>query len=315
VDLRQLVKTDLNLLVVLWVLFEEQSVSRAAERLFVTQSAVSKSLSRLRALLDDPLFTRGGYGLVATPYLEALAPKLIQVLNGVGGLLEPVEFDPQVSRVQIRIACSQTVEMIVMPWLLAYLQRNAPSVSVHSAHYDSDILQRLAQGELDFAISMEYAQYPDDFEIENFITSSPALFARKGHPLSAKVIYPDDLLSYPRLKLKMPDEGLTELFQNVYDKQRAIVQGWQVAFETENLITALSIARVTDSLLPGPDVLSKMIVAASDLEVLRVQPFASEQLNFVLVNHRRTHSSAMHQWFRSVLLAIGEQTMKDRGQA
>ena len=66
-DIRELGRLDLNLLVALEALIEEGSVSRAAERLYITQSAMSKTLGRLRELFDDPLFIRRGSGMVPTP--------------------------------------------------------------------------------------------------------------------------------------------------------------------------------------------------------------------------------------------------------
>ncbi|HSF82215.1 MAG TPA: LysR family transcriptional regulator, partial [Anaerolineales bacterium] len=66
-DTKILARIDLNLLVALQVLIEEQSVTRAAERLYITQPAMSKTLQRLRELFDDPLFIRSGRGLIPTP--------------------------------------------------------------------------------------------------------------------------------------------------------------------------------------------------------------------------------------------------------
>lgn len=75
-DIRDLGRLDLNLLVALEALIEEGNVSRAAERLFITQSAMSKTLGRLRQLFDDPLFIRKGAGMVPTPRAEQLARQL-----------------------------------------------------------------------------------------------------------------------------------------------------------------------------------------------------------------------------------------------
>lgn len=75
-DTRTLARIDLNLLVALQVLLEERNVSKAAERLFITQSAMSKTLGRLRELFDDPLFTRSSHGMVPTPRALDIQKKL-----------------------------------------------------------------------------------------------------------------------------------------------------------------------------------------------------------------------------------------------
>src|SRR5210317_1547630 len=89
-----LAKIDLNLLISLHTLLEERSVSRAAERLFITQPAMSKTLSRLRNLFGDPLFTRSSHGMQPTPRARALAGDLNSILEGIAELVSETAFDP-----------------------------------------------------------------------------------------------------------------------------------------------------------------------------------------------------------------------------
>lgn len=78
---KRLSKIDLNLLIALEVLLEERSVTRAAQRLFITQPAMSKTLQRLRDLFNDPLFTRTAHGLVPTPKAADLQQPLVAILE------------------------------------------------------------------------------------------------------------------------------------------------------------------------------------------------------------------------------------------
>jgi DNA-binding transcriptional LysR family regulator len=82
-NLQKLSRLDLNLLVALQALLEEKSVTRAAQRLFITQPAMSRVLQRLRQQLDDPLFTRTGNILVPTPKAEELQLRLPMLLDGI----------------------------------------------------------------------------------------------------------------------------------------------------------------------------------------------------------------------------------------
>ena len=100
----KLARIDLNLLVTLQVLIEERNVTRAAERLFITQPAMSRTLSRLRDLFDDPLFTRAARGLIPTPRTEELAELLPDLLASVGQLVTPQSFDPATCEQSFRIA-------------------------------------------------------------------------------------------------------------------------------------------------------------------------------------------------------------------
>ena len=91
----QLHRVDLNLLVALQALIEEQNVTRAAERLFITQPAMSKTLQRLRDLFDDPLFTRSSHGLIPTPKTEELRAPLADVLDRLNMIVTPADFIPE----------------------------------------------------------------------------------------------------------------------------------------------------------------------------------------------------------------------------
>ena len=91
---RKLIRTDLNLLVALQILLEERNVTRAAERLSVSQPALSKTLQKLRDSFEDELFTRTAHGLVPSPRAEALAQELPALLESVERVLGNEDCDP-----------------------------------------------------------------------------------------------------------------------------------------------------------------------------------------------------------------------------
>ena len=93
-NLKAIAKADLNLLVALYVLLEERSVSAAAKRLSITQPAMSKTLSRLRETFDDPLFVRSKRGMQPTPRAESIWPELKVLLSKIETLLDGEDFTP-----------------------------------------------------------------------------------------------------------------------------------------------------------------------------------------------------------------------------
>ena len=103
-DTREFSKVDLNLLISLQVLLEERSVSRAAERLFITQPAMSKTLTRLRILFNDALFTRSSRGMQPTPRALELAARLGEILGDISHLLSEPGFDPRAVQGEITLA-------------------------------------------------------------------------------------------------------------------------------------------------------------------------------------------------------------------
>ena len=106
-DAKDLARVDLNLLVALQRLLEEESVTKAATRLHITQPAMSKTLQRLRETFNDPLFVRSGRGLSATPRAIELKSQLPSILTSIANMLINDEFDPSSYEGEVFIMCAE----------------------------------------------------------------------------------------------------------------------------------------------------------------------------------------------------------------
>src|SRR5579871_2137367 len=143
---------DLNLLRIFDLLFEERSVSRAARRLSLTQSAVSHALARLREMMGDPLFTRGAGGLQPTARAEELAPQLREILVRIRTALSPPSFDPRSSSREFTIAAGAYVCRLLLPPLVALARAAAPGVTLRIVNVNQALLDELDQGSVDIGI-------------------------------------------------------------------------------------------------------------------------------------------------------------------
>lgn len=146
---------DLNLMRVFVAVFETRSLTAAAERLFVTQSAVSQSLGRLRKLFEDQLFERRGGQMQPTPVAQDAYTDLREALDRVDLALSRVrDFDPSSSRRTFRIALSELGEIGWLGAILAEVRRAAPEVVVESVALDHDeIATWLDRGHVDVAVT------------------------------------------------------------------------------------------------------------------------------------------------------------------
>lgn len=125
-DLRRL---DLNLLIVFETLMHERSVTRAAEKLFLGQPAISAALARLRSLFDDPLFVRTGRSMEPTARAEEIFALLSPALDSIStAVSRAADFDPATSNAVFRIGLSDDVEFALLPALLRRLRAEAPGV-------------------------------------------------------------------------------------------------------------------------------------------------------------------------------------------
>ncbi|OAT20782.1 LysR family transcriptional regulator [Buttiauxella noackiae ATCC 51607] len=149
-------KIDLNLLIAFAVLFREQSVSLAADKLHLGQPAVSGSLARLREMFDDPLFIRSGHRMQPTSRATELHSELMPLLEQLqSALFQQAQFNPANAKATVTIGMTDWVEMWLMPQLLPALREEAPGVRLNVVASDPFTdSQRLEGGELDMIISV-----------------------------------------------------------------------------------------------------------------------------------------------------------------
>lgn len=152
-------RLDLNLFRVFAMIYRERNLTRAAERLCISQSAVSHALARMRQQLDDPLFVREAQGVVPTPLAIKMWP---DIEDGLSFFERAVDrgssFDPARDVEQVTLAMNDEIEPILLPIFVAGLQREAPGLRVASVRVSRPTLRaELATGRLDCAIDVAQA--------------------------------------------------------------------------------------------------------------------------------------------------------------
>jgi DNA-binding transcriptional LysR family regulator len=153
---------DLNLLIAFDVLIEERSVTRAAERLNLTQSAMSAALKRLRESFADDILVQHGKRMVPTAAALSLAPDVSAALLNMRAILASgMRFDPANSQRKFRIVGSDYITTVLLGPVLRMLHKEAPQIRIEITLPRSDILELLDDGEIDLLISPEQFLSPD----------------------------------------------------------------------------------------------------------------------------------------------------------
>ncbi len=147
---------DLNLLKAFDVLMDERSVTRAADRLAVSQPAVSGMMNSLRENFNDPLFIRARRGIVPTPRAEALAGSVKRLLADAEAMLSPGEFDPATAEMILTVAGTDySMRNILVP-LLSVLRQEAPGIQLRMLPIDDTLIEtQLERGDIDIALMTE----------------------------------------------------------------------------------------------------------------------------------------------------------------
>jgi DNA-binding transcriptional LysR family regulator len=312
-DIRELGRLDLNLLVALEALLEERNVSRAAERLFITQSAMSKTLGRLRELFDDPLFVRKASGMIPTPRAEQLAQHLPQVLQAVQAMVQPPEFDPLTYQGRFALLVQGHTGIWAMPRLLDRLSRTAPGIRLRSISHVDDQAAMLASGELDFLLQAERYQYPPELHLTTLGFAPPVLLARAGHPLEGREPAWEEVLQYPQVSLLLTE--IAEI-QFIADAESAFLEherNFKPHLETDNLFTAIQTVLRSDYLFPAPPLFLEQGELATGLIALPLPEGEEVTLKYVLVQHERVLSSPAHQFLYREIIATTEDFRRQYG--
>ncbi|KAE9534219.1 transcriptional regulator [Ursidibacter arcticus] len=177
---------DLNLLKALHALIEERNVSRAAERLNLTQPAVSTMLAKLRHRFNDPLFIRTAHGMIPTARAEALAQPVKAILDSIGILMQPVAFNPINLEYTFKLAGTENgIRTLGVPFALK-LAHLAPKVKVvFLAVQGQDLNKNLADGVWDLAMTGQQ-QLDDRVHFDFLMGEEYGCAVRQDHPVLAQ---------------------------------------------------------------------------------------------------------------------------------
>ena len=144
---------DLNLLVSLEALLAERSVTRAADRVGLSQPGMSNTLARLRKLFDDPLLVREGLGLVPTPRAESLRQPVQEALSLIRHALDDRPgFDPASDHVTFTVSCSDYSLLMLIGPLVRHLAAAAPGLTIQVLPRAADAVRLLRDGDADLVI-------------------------------------------------------------------------------------------------------------------------------------------------------------------
>ncbi|MFA5629906.1 MAG: LysR family transcriptional regulator [Porticoccaceae bacterium] len=296
---RFLLQLDLNLLKALYLLLDEKNVTRAADRMFVTQSAMSKTLRRLRESFNDALLVKTTHGLVPTPLAERLAQQL-KILFGQMEQLSPQTFDPVECHDRIRIAATETFALGVLPFYILRLKELAPNLQIELLHLTDDYLDLLAAGTLDFAAYLDQS-YPEGFISHPLYTTHPKIWCRAGHPLAGKKkLSLEDIRAYTKIAFHSPHLSHLEL-NNILNELEKEELGRDILLTTSHFLVAINVLANSDALMVAPEFLQRFpLLDLVSHSVSHIPLFDKlKVVNVGIIQHERTFNSPLHKWLMS----------------
>lgn len=189
---------DLNLLRVFEALCEERSVTRAGERLGLTQSAVSHALNRLRISLDDDLFIRTADGMRPTPWTKEAAPRISRALGMMQRALAPADFEPELSDRRFTLGLTPYLSAVLAPRVTALFRARAPKAELTLRHHDLSISEALDTGRLDLALGA-FGRVDERFERRFLFRERLVWVLRRQHPAANAPLTLEALAKVPHI--------------------------------------------------------------------------------------------------------------------
>ena len=293
---------DLNLLRSLELLLTEQSVTAAARRAGVTQSSMSHTLGRLRALFQDALLVRAGRGLVSTPRGESLLAPIQRWLREVGAMVHGAPaFVAATSTREFVLACPDLLGAL-LPELLARLSSLAPKVRLEvRALPVSDLGVALGDAACDLVL------LPGPCEGVGLVQRSLGrlswcVLARRGHPALSGRLTAKVWGSYPHVMVRSGRSTPNRVGQAVAAERVSR----EVGLVVPGFLLALYAVAHSDFFFTAPRELVTRLAAPLGLEVL-APPLRIPSLEVLSVWHERVHADPGHKWFRGVIVEAWSQ--------
>ncbi|MGF1698384.1 LysR family transcriptional regulator [Vibrio lamellibrachiae] len=294
-ELEEVYRKDLNLLVALRVLIEECSVSKAAARLNLSQSAMSRVLGRLRHLLDDPLFTRQGQHLIPTEKALEIDRSLGEPLESLRQLLSPLDFEPQSCDQSFSIATTDYAMQTILPFALPRIYQEAPHVSFNFLPLQHDRLSdQLTYEGADLAICRPTGPV-EPLRSEVLGRVGVLCLLSKQHPLADKEMNLHDYLSYPHAMIAISDGVKALLDQSLVGNPQP-----KMVLRAYHLEAAVAIVDTMPIIITVPADLAYLVAERYDLAV-KPLPFQFTPFDYSMIWHPRCEHSPAQEWLRSIV--------------
>jgi DNA-binding transcriptional LysR family regulator len=288
---------DLNLLPIFVALMEERSVTRAAERMGMTQPALSNALSRLRLMLQDQLFVRERYGIQPTPIALELSPLIAEALAQLdNAVLGQQAFDPVKAERLFTIAPNGYVEFVLVPAIVARLEKVAPGIKLRLTPYGNDLVETGVVSGTTALVLGRIVDPPDNLVVQHLMDEGLACAVRADHPGVGDVMTREQFETMKHVNIVPPGRMRAGLFQALAQQQLKR----DVAISVTNFFAAAEMVAVTDYCATLPTLICRQLMHDPRLKVLPA-PVDLGSFPVEMAWHVRYRHDPAHRWLRALI--------------
>ena len=295
---------DLNLLKALDVLLEERHVSRAAARFHLSQSAMSRTLARLRETFADELLVRTGDGYELTPRARAIQRDLAFVMPRVRSLVRGNDFDPATATDTVRIHCTDYACAVLGPILFSRLFQQAPYVSLIIEPLSPHTFEDVDRGRVDLALSPVRPRVPLRWQTvfqEEFVC-----LMSEEHPAAGSRLTLDDLARYPQVSVVVLQS------ERMLAEQRLAELGVPQTSRLRVPYFSAAVAALPGTTLIGilPRRFAELHAAEGPLTIAEA-PREFTPFPYGMIWHPRLNTDPAHAWLRTLIHTACDEIAAD----
>lgn len=294
---------DLNLLTVFDAIYTERSITRAADKLGMSQPAVSNALGRLRETIGDPLFIRAGRGVAPTARAQQLAPPLRRALDMIQHTLsEQWLFDFASAEHHFRIAMSDYGDAVILPKLLDWLNRAAPGVSLSVVPVSElELPTEMRAGHVDLAVGNLGFLQPH-MRSARLLDETFVAVVRPDHPRIRDHLTLRQYAATPHVHIMHPSRG-----DPLVDRELA-AQGLErrIAVRVSSFLAVPAIVAESDLIATLPLRLARSFADSMGLRLLE-PPLTLGSVSINQYWHPRTDRDPANTWLREAVRTIAER--------
>lgn len=284
---------DLNLLVALEALLAERHVTRAAERVSMSQPAMSRALGRLRDTFHDPLLVRAGSEMVVTARGRVLAQQLGRVLDGIRNMLTDESFAPDVFNGRFRLLTVDYASLTSLPSMLEALLAEAPGMRMDVGDAGDDWPERLQAGEADLVLGVTDDAPAGIFQ-RAVLDDRFACIMRRGHPLAERPLDLDTFLAQRHVLISSPGRDRSAVDAAL---ERLGRPARNITLRLPHFMASTAVIAATDLIMTLPLRIAAYMARHEALEV-REPPVELDGFTLRLLWHQRCHDDPAHRWMR-----------------
>jgi DNA-binding transcriptional LysR family regulator len=284
------------------VLMRELNVTRAAEQMFITQSAMSHILQKLRQHLDDPLLVKTPSGMKPTERALALIDPVRALLAETERLIQPpLEFDAATSLRRFALAATDYLEFLLIPALTGVIAQTAPSIDLYVKRTEAAFpVAQLENSSLDVVLGFETVlNQPAHLRCQTLFDDEMVCVVRQNHPIIRTAPSLEDYIAVPHMLIswKGTPAGIIDQHLQEMGLER------RVKLIVPNFLSAPLIVAQTDMILSLPYKLAKRFTKFVPLEIFPV-PIKLPSYDLVMIWHPLRDKDPAHQWLRDKITTI-----------